>query len=440
MTAHVGALFEGDQVLAGKIVIVGTLAMWLVQLVSLIKGSDIKTHSKADKDAFGAEEEAVDDTPAFNVWGIIAGNQLEQWPLSLAVYVGALLVGGDPTVVMYGFIVYIVLRLLFIVAYLTDVTRTVIAVRLNSPKAIGWAWLGLSTVATLVVGIVGICGPFEESVFEEIEQKRAAKALFVVTFIMFFVNNLALSKGLDDPASEVDDSPFNYWARIANNQLEQWPLTLAVFWGALFVGANGFYVMWAGAVYLTLRMFFIVAYLQDITPGRSIVFALSQLVTLAVAILGVRASTEAAVGGASIFNDGQTTAAATLMILTFAMWLVNFVSLVVGSDPATHSEADKKAFKLVVEEDPPFNYWGRIAANQLEQFPLSLAVYWTALIFGGPAVFVMWGLIVYYILRVAFIIAYLKDISPGRSVIFLLSQVVTLSVGVAGVLGAFGVV
>eukprot|EP00406_Dinophysis_acuminata_P075094 CAMPEP_0179247288 /NCGR_PEP_ID=MMETSP0797-20121207/19531_1 /TAXON_ID=47934 /ORGANISM="Dinophysis acuminata, Strain DAEP01" /LENGTH=150 /DNA_ID=CAMNT_0020954901 /DNA_START=83 /DNA_END=535 /DNA_ORIENTATION=- len=146
--------------------------------------------------------------------------------------------------------------------------------------------------------------------------------------------------------------------------------------------------------------------------------------------------------GGVFVDDGTKQAAAVAMVCTLIMWFLNFGALMGALNYQKRSPSDKKLFNLVDDEDDTatkFNVKERIAANQMEQWPITLAVFWGAILVGGNPTFLTFSMPAYVILRILWTLVFLGDLQPFRTILFLLSQFTTVASGIVGILGAFGI-
>lgn len=80
--------------------------------------------------------------------------------------------------------------------------------------------------------------------------------------------------------------------RIANNQLENFPMALFVLWGANLVGGEPYMVMVAFLLYLFFRICYIICYKFQLQPFRTIAFMLGQLTVIFAMVIGILGAAE----------------------------------------------------------------------------------------------------------------------------------------------------
>eukprot|EP00419_Tripos_fusus_P065788 CAMPEP_0172912222 /NCGR_PEP_ID=MMETSP1075-20121228/188001_1 /TAXON_ID=2916 /ORGANISM="Ceratium fusus, Strain PA161109" /LENGTH=154 /DNA_ID=CAMNT_0013770665 /DNA_START=53 /DNA_END=517 /DNA_ORIENTATION=- len=127
-----------------------------------------------------------------------------------------------------------------------------------------------------------------------------------VTSIMFLMNFGALFASVDPNSHPAEDAKLGITDakkeeynqlnsggspsrvnRIANNQMEQFPMALFVLWGAKLVGGAPHMVMLAFLLYLLWRVLYIFMYKFALQPGRTIIFLFGQLTVFFAMVVGI---------------------------------------------------------------------------------------------------------------------------------------------------------
>jgi len=130
------------------------------------------------------------------------------------------------------------------------------------------------------------------------------------------------------------------------------------------------------------------------------------------------------------------------MACTTTLWLLYFASLLGAVDDNNHPEEDlalgineqkRRAASDKRAEGP--TRMDRIAANQMESFPMALIVLWAAYILNAEKTYLAAMFITYTVLRIFFVICYLFALSPLRTIVFLLGQLTIVAVIILGFLG-----
>lgn len=144
-----------------------------------------------------------------------------------------------------------------------------------------------------------------------------------------------------------------------------------------------------------------------------------------------------------VFEAGKmgfdpTEAKAATLLSSLVLLLLHFGAALKGGNP--------KNFKQVAEEEgsdggekekPKFNAWERVYANQFESIPMQMIVIWGAVLNAdGGASYLAYMVYAYLFLRVSYYFLYIGQIQPWRSGCFALSMVISISIGVVGIVEA----
>lgn len=362
-------------------------------------------------------------------WSRVAANQLENFPFHLWVYWSALMAGQQN--VAYVFAAYMAFRVIYVVCYVYALApwRTVFFL--------------FSTISTLSAGIWGT-----------VVAIRAPQSFHLVamliTLFFFLLNAFARTKSADPnnhPAEDANlgftderrrefkeaqarDGP-NRWERIAVNQAETMPVSFAVYWAVYGVGLNPDICMGLFMAYGALRVLYVLCYLFALQPARTLVWASCNLLTFGTAIAGVWRA-------ASPWDS----AFFLVMACIFVLWVINFTAVVKSLDPHNHLAEDAKLgvndearakHAQKMQEQGGVDRWTRIAANQLENFPVHLPLFLGIATIAGDLNVVAYGLLAYTVIRVLFIFCYLLALTPWRTLTFFFSNITIFTVIVLSV-------
>jgi len=146
--------------------------------------------------------------------------------------------------------------------------------------------------------------------------------------------------------------------------------------------------------------------------------------------------------GLSSCWDPQMFVASVCNVVMFVIY--NF-SLVKAINPDDHPAEDsalgindeaKADFKKRVEEQGGVDRWTRIAVNQVENFPTALWVLWACVYSESLCACVslaQYFFGAYVVVRILFLVCYLKGLSPWRTIMFGLGQLAAISAGVCAI-------
>jgi len=127
------------------------------------------------------------------------------------------------------------------------------------------------------------------------------------------------------------------------------------------------------------------------------------------------------------------TPAPILLVITSVLWVMNFGALFVSIDPNNHPPEDSA---LGLEYEPQakklakassFNRMGRVAANQLESFPMALIVMWAAVHAGVETNTILILASLYTASRMVYVYCYLNSLAPWRTIVFMTGQLCCIS-------------
>eukprot|EP00927_Polykrikos_kofoidii_P001710 TRINITY_DN10666_c0_g3_i1.p1 TRINITY_DN10666_c0_g3~~TRINITY_DN10666_c0_g3_i1.p1 ORF type:complete len:164 (+),score=28.23 TRINITY_DN10666_c0_g3_i1:67-492(+) len=124
------------------------------------------------------------------------------------------------------------------------------------------------------------------------------------------------------------------------------------------------------------------------------------------------------------------------MITSVVLLFIHFVATVKAASPANFKQ--DPTYKPV-EEQASFPVWTRVHANQYESIPFQLIVIWGSIACGGHPVVLMYTIYAYLAFRVLFFVLYVHGLQPWRSLCFVGSMLCSITCGVLGCLGVFGV-
>jgi len=227
--------------------------------------------------------------------------------------------------------------------------------------------------------------------------------------------------------------------RVATNQMENLPMALLVIWAAYNAGVDKETLAILMSVFVGLRICFVAAYLAKLSPLRTIIWMLSQVSVIVVAVYG----NMAACTKYSDLTVGDHWIAPVPMVCTTLLWFLNLYFLMTSVDPNNHpaedtalgvNEENKAAAKACRKSGP--TRVDRIAVNQLEQFALALIVMWAAQSVGASKMHMAVIFIVYTSLRILYIGAYLFGLARGRSFFWMGGQFTVVAAMVVGCMAA----
>jgi len=356
-------------------------------------------------------------------WTRIAVNQLENFPFHMWVLWGALMAGGGADSVAQCFVAYMTFRALFVICYVYSLApwRTIVFL--------------CSQVTIVCAAYLGISGASSTT---DSTYRSFRLAAMSITVLFFFMNFLARARSINPNNHPAEDAAIglsedskqefnqaregagvNRWERIAVNQAESIPIAFAVYWGAYGVGMNPATLMYLFVSYAALRVVFVMCYVFSLQPFRSLSWGFSNLLTLVVGMMGVSAAA-----------GGGTSSHLLMAFNTLFVFLLNFFGLFKASDPTNHPAEDsaigvddsKREEHAKRIEEQGVDRWTRISANQLENFPIHLFVFWGAASISGNLAAISYCFTAYATFRFLFVICYLNGIQPFRTFSFVFSQ------------------
>lgn len=379
-------------------------------------------------------------------WTRIATNQAENFPFHLWVFWSALMAGAGSAGsqgAVNCFVAYMTFRFLYVICYIYALApwRTIVFLCSQLSVAVG-AVFGVSAANSSLPGISTASAQFR------------LVAMAVAT-LFFVLNFFARAKSINPNNHPAEDAKIglseeqkrsytearqgagpNRWERIAVNQAETIPVSLAVYWGAysvLGVDAPEFCTLLLGT-YFVLRIVFIVCYVFSLQPFRSLSWALSNVVTLFAGILGMV--------GCFYGQQRGDMSAFFMMASTVVIWFLNVMAVFRAIDPNNHpaedalSEEGLVAYKKRLEEQGGVDRWTRVSINQLENFPVHLVALWGVATIAEHREYISFCFLAYTTLRILFVVCYLFALTPWRSIMFASSQITMVTVLVLGVLHA----
>jgi len=266
------ALIMGSE--GSGIPMVSSLALYILNLVGLLKSIDPCNHPEEDQlaskpDLFVNTQRKDMDT--FHRWARVCVNQQEQLPMAMLVLWGARCTGADVSI---PFVSYVVLRLVYMASYVMG----------SNLRGVGFLGGQLSIVAAMVLG--GLSAPM------------------LVTSLLYLINMIALAKTAD-PNNQPKENPFmteekkaehkakmkamgfNRELRVCINQLEQFPMGLVTLWAVFQVTGGSSFTLGAFAMYLLARVAYAVFYLQAVGPARQLAFGVSLLSVISSAVVAI---------------------------------------------------------------------------------------------------------------------------------------------------------
>jgi uncharacterized MAPEG superfamily protein len=427
---------QGQPIRVALSIVIGIF--YLMNFMALVKAVNPHNHPAEDSKIGLSEEEIkkyddkVKAQGGVDRWTRVSVNQGECFPVQLFTLWVASVHAPDAAWCVFA---YLIFRINYIVCYLFALAP--------------WRTFQFlfSFLSALVAGVLGINAARAKEE-EEVPVSLALTSVAVLFVLMNFFARLKSADPNNHPAEDAvlgatadkkeefkrkkeESGGVDRWHRIAENQAEQLPYALYVFAGAQIVGGNTTALFCCICAYAAFRVIYVVCYLLALSPWRTIIFMLGQLTCLATIGVGI-----AGCGG----DIGKLLA----MSCTGLFFLMNMGATIKAVDPNNHpaedskiglSDEGKQRYADRVKAQGGVDRWGRIAANQGENFPLALLELWASYVFSpmnAPYCFVA-----YFVFRALYIVCYLKALAPWRTICFMLGNVscfVAIGVGVAGVL------
>jgi len=407
-----------------------TGSLWLLSFGALLGSIDPYNHPAED----GISEDQRREAKESRISGTFSGprrlervacNQLENFPMALLVVWAAYNTGADKSQLSVVFAVYVALRICYFVCYLLALApyRTIVFVlgQVTITVAMGYGFAAAGTAATKLIPML------------------CTSLLFLLQFVFFFVTTDPSNHPGEDAALMSEEAVAEHKKahaagptrldRVAVNQMEQFAMALIVMWAAAAVGADKDSLMYVFVTYFIFRIFFVACYLAALSPLRTIVFLGGQCSVVAAMVYGFLAAA----------SDAQKVVP---MACTATLWFLYFASLLGAVDDNNHPEEDlalgideqkrRAAFDKRAKGPTRMD---RIAANQMESFPMALIVLWTAYILNAEKTYLAAMFITYTVLRIFYVVCYLFALSPLRTIVFLLGQLTIVVVIILGFLG-----
>lgn len=421
------------------IMVGGTCLGYLLNFLARVKSLDPSI--RPPEDGLGGTIEAHVEKVremGFDRWGRIAVNQGESLPCALWVMVACVacvVVGDLGSIAVWYFGVYFIARFLYSLCYLRGV---------GGVRTLLWFTGQLVPVVCATVSLVELATTGHPSVIIAIG----------CTLVLYLMQFAALVAGRDKNNHPPEDTVIGVneearaadrdarsagptrWERIAANQGENFPVALAVLWGAYLLNPGSPIRMAWILSFTGLRIVWLICYLLGLSPWRTIFFFLSVFVCLG-AIVYTLWSPKELIGSP---DDGDKTDTYFMMGTTGVLYILTVLANLLSVDPNNHppedaaigmDDAKKEEYKAKLEAQGGFSRWNRIALNQQENVSFALVTFWAAYIVGMDAglksSYVVYFAAGYAGLRTIYVMFYLFALKPLRTLSWLLGHICVLS-------------